>query len=371
MIERKPIKNPDVATVATNGSGPPTFAAVQAEIAAAMAAGELSLPQKFEWFEKKLKAALADSSVSASELAKIARETDVAIEAARQEALAARERGLDFVASPDAKAAREAIENAEFAISRLLTQRPRLEALLDARLLAEQRAAYLVRYEQLKIEGAALAQDLADLYPDAVRRIVEVFAKLAAFQQQCRVLHLSDPGDGRPHVPDPELKARGSHGFSRDQPSLLEVCAPTRLAIGQRNLAAAPRRLRRDLRRVDDRTQRRAVLGGRAGACAHRCRAAAAARAHGGALCVASGRTTRTREPCSSRKLGGLAKADLTTKEVTGLQANKEFRAVASVAARSGRHGSGSSVPSVSPFSGSFIRLEHANKAASFIAPTD
>lgn len=222
MIERKPIKNPDVATVATNGSGPPTFAAVQAEIAAAMAAGELSLPQKFEWFEKKLKAALADSSVSASELAKIARETDVAIEAARQEALAARERGLDFVASPDAKAAREAIENAEFAISRLLTQRPRLEALLDARLLAEQRAAYLVRYEQLKIEGAALAQDLADLYPDAVRRIVEVFAKLAAFQQQCRVLHLSDPGDGRPHVPDPELKARGLHSFSRDQPSLLE-----------------------------------------------------------------------------------------------------------------------------------------------------
>ena len=232
MIQRRPITT-DVATASSassvsepqtgNGSAPPTFAQVQAEIAARLAADpELTLAEKFSLFERKLKAALADSSVTASELERIARETDVAIEVARQEALAAHERGLDFVASPDAKAAREAIENAEFAISRLLTQRPRLEALLDARQQAEQRAAYLVRYEQLKIEGAALGAELADSY-GAVMPLLDLFGRLRAFRERCRALHLTDPGDGRPHLPDPELKARRLDGFSAEVKSLLEA----------------------------------------------------------------------------------------------------------------------------------------------------
>ena len=91
-----------------------------------MAAGELSsLPEKFAWFEKKLRAALSDSSVTASELAKLLTETDNAVAAAAQEAIAVRERGLDFVASPDAKLAREAMEDAQFFVGRLQTQRPR------------------------------------------------------------------------------------------------------------------------------------------------------------------------------------------------------------------------------------------------------
>ena len=187
-----------------------------------MAAGELSLPQKFSLCEKKLKAALSDSSVTASELGKIARETDVAIEAARQEALAARERGLDFVASPDAKLARECIDNAEFAISRLLTQRPRLEALLQTRRQADQRAAYLAIYEQLKIEGAALGAELADLYPGFVGPLIDLFARLRAFRERCSSLHVTDPG-GLPHVADPELKARRLDGFSAEVKSLLEA----------------------------------------------------------------------------------------------------------------------------------------------------
>ena len=60
------------------------------------------------------------------------------------------------------------------------------------------------------------------MYPGLVGPLVDLFARLRAFQQRCHALHLTDPGDGRPHVPDPELQARGLNGFSRDQPSLLE-----------------------------------------------------------------------------------------------------------------------------------------------------
>jgi hypothetical protein len=95
----------DLATAAAvNGGEPATFAQVQAEIEARLAAGpELSLPEKFEWFEKKLRAALSDSDLTALDLGKIARETDNAIAAAEQEAIVVRERGLDLLRSPDAQ----------------------------------------------------------------------------------------------------------------------------------------------------------------------------------------------------------------------------------------------------------------------------
>ena len=245
VIQKRPLQsepNADVATVAApNGGEPdhvhrdngnnvpitpepaPTLAEVEAEIEVALAAGELSLQDKFALFERRLKAALTDSSatITAATLEKLLHECDNAIAAAQQEAIDARERGLDFVASPDIKAAREAVDDAEFFVSRLLTQRPRLAALLDARRAQEQRAQYLARYEQLKSEGAALAQELAEIYPALVGPLVGVFTRIRAFEQQCSALHQTDPGS-MPHVVDPELQARGLAEFSRDLPSLLE-----------------------------------------------------------------------------------------------------------------------------------------------------
>ena len=214
------------ATVApANGSSEPlTLAQVEAEIEVALASGELSLQDKFALFEKRLKAALTDTTatIPSTTLEKLLRECDAAIGAAQQEAIDARERGLNFLATPDIKAAREAVDDAEFFVSRLLTQRPRLAALLDARRAQEQRDRYLTHYATLKHEGEALAQELADLYPGLVGPLVELFARLRAFQQRCSALHVTDPG-GLPHVTDPELMARGLAGFSRDLPSLLEA----------------------------------------------------------------------------------------------------------------------------------------------------
>lgn len=105
VIEKRPLKSADVAAVAApNGGEPATLAQVQAEIEARLVAGpEPTLAEKFALFEKKLKAALQDGSASASELGKLLGQTDNAIAAAEQEALAARERALDPVSRPTSK----------------------------------------------------------------------------------------------------------------------------------------------------------------------------------------------------------------------------------------------------------------------------
>lgn len=150
-----------------------------------MAAGELSsLPEKFAWFEKKLRAALSDSSVTASELAKLLTETDNAVAAAAQEAIAVRERGLDFVASPDAKLAREAMEDAQFFVGRLQTQRPQLEALLNARLIQEQTQAYVAKRDTLRVERDMLERELTEVYSRAAGEIVALFQRVNQFKQR-------------------------------------------------------------------------------------------------------------------------------------------------------------------------------------------
>ena len=210
MIEKRQIKNHDLATVSSaNGSGEITI--------------DSPLPDRLAELEKRISSALTGER-TAHDLANLLMQCDLAIPQAEEFAKAELERALDPLRSPDdPREARQQAEDATFASNRLRTLRPRLLARYHEISAAEQRQQYLARYEQLKIEGAALAQELADLYPALVGPLVEVFARLRVFQQQCRALHLSDPGDGRPHVPDPELKARRLDGFSRDTPCLLDT----------------------------------------------------------------------------------------------------------------------------------------------------
>jgi hypothetical protein len=80
---------------------------------------------------------------------------------------------------------------------------------------------YIAHYDALKREGDVLAHEVAEIYPDATNRLVDLFTRLRSFKERSSALHVTDPG-GLPHVDDPELAARGLQGFSRDQPSLLE-----------------------------------------------------------------------------------------------------------------------------------------------------
>ena len=211
MIEKRQIKNPDVATVpAPNGVD-------EVEITI-----NDPLPVRLAELERRISTALTGDK-TAHDLANLLMQCDLAVPQAEEFAKSELERALDPLRSPDdPREARQQAEDATFASNRLRTLRPRLLARYHEVSAAEQRQQYLVRYERLKIEGAALGAELADCYPGLVGPLVEVFVRLSAFREQTRALHLSDPGDGRPHLRDPELQARRLDGFTRDVPSLLE-----------------------------------------------------------------------------------------------------------------------------------------------------
>jgi hypothetical protein len=178
-----------------NGGEPPTLAAVEVEIEAALADGELSLAEKFDWFEKKLKAALTDRSASASELGKILGETDNAIAAAEQEALAARERALDPVVSPDLAQARDSMESAAFYVGRLQTQQPRLLRRYQETVLKEQVQTYLTKLRELAPERDALAAELRTTYETATAELTGLFQRVRIFEQRARSALGSPPAN--------------------------------------------------------------------------------------------------------------------------------------------------------------------------------
>jgi hypothetical protein len=223
MVDRRPIQ-----------SAPSKSADVAAAAAANGGDDEITindpLPIRLAELEKRISAALTGAR-SGHDLVNLLTQCDLAIPQAQEFAKAEQERALDPLLSPlgdaatgqsAAREARQQVEDATFASNRLRTLRPRLLARYNEVIAAEQRQQYLGRYTDLKREGAVLAQELVDLYPSLVGPLVELFGRLRDFQQQCRALHLTDPGDGRPHIIDPELAARGLRAFSADTPSLLE-----------------------------------------------------------------------------------------------------------------------------------------------------
>jgi hypothetical protein len=209
LIERKPIKNPDVATVAAANGGDDEITIND------------PLPIRLAELEKRISAALTGER-TAHDLANLLMQCDLAVPQAEEFAKSELERALDPLRSPDdPREARQQAEDATFAANRLRTLRPRLLARYHEISAAEQRDKYLAHYEQLKIEGAALGAELVDLY-GAVMPLVEVFGRLRAFRERCRALHAGDPG-GLPHVNDAELQARRLDGFTGEVKSLLEA----------------------------------------------------------------------------------------------------------------------------------------------------
>jgi hypothetical protein len=78
--------------------------------------------------ESRIATALMADDITSSGLGELIAETETAITAADQAADEERVKALDPAISPDPKAARAAMEDAEFARDRLKTLRPRLQA---------------------------------------------------------------------------------------------------------------------------------------------------------------------------------------------------------------------------------------------------
>jgi hypothetical protein len=83
---------------------------------------------------------------------------------------------LDPALSPDPKAARQAMEDAEFARDRLKTLLPRLETRYNEIAEAEALASWKGEAEELEARRVAKMTEFADFYPPMYKRIVDHLA---------------------------------------------------------------------------------------------------------------------------------------------------------------------------------------------------
>jgi hypothetical protein len=156
-----------------------------------------------------------DAAVTSVELAALIEEAEDGI------AKAEKKRAIDQTLSLDPAAARQAIADATFAADRLRTLLSKLQARYQQVRDDEERTAWLAELDALKPERDALAEELREVYPDAVTKIVDLFVRITENDKA-----LSERLQGRPagvmgRLLSAELHARGLDSFSNNMPSLL------------------------------------------------------------------------------------------------------------------------------------------------------
>jgi hypothetical protein len=166
--------------------------------------------------EERIDVALQpEAAVTSAELAALIEEAEDGI------AKAEKKRTIDQTLSLDPAAARQAIADATFAADRLRTLLSKLQARYQQVRDDEERTAWLAELDALKPERDALAEELREVYPDAVTKIVDLFVRITENDKA-----LSERLQGRPagvmgRLLSAELHARGLDSFSNNMPSLL------------------------------------------------------------------------------------------------------------------------------------------------------
>ena len=146
---------------------------------------ESPLPERLAELERRISAALTNTT-SASDLADLLRQNELAVVAAEEFARAEHEAALDPTVSPDPHAARQRAEDAAFAANRLKTLGPRLFAHFQKIYAQEQVQTYVVKFRELAPERDALAAELRATYRDAADKLVDLFTRVRAFEQRAR-----------------------------------------------------------------------------------------------------------------------------------------------------------------------------------------
>src|SRR5262249_11239759 len=127
--------------------------------------------------ERRIAAALADDAIASTAIAELIQETEAAITAADATAESERVKALDLARSPDPRAAREAMQAAEFSRDRLRTVLPRLQKRHDCVASAERKAAWVEQYDAIKVEHDAAVAELRSLYPKVVGELVDLLSR--------------------------------------------------------------------------------------------------------------------------------------------------------------------------------------------------
>jgi hypothetical protein len=166
-------------------------------------------------FEERLDVALQpDTIITSADLAALIEETETGI------AKAEKESEVDQTLALDPKAARQAIADATFAANRLRTLLSKLQARYRQLCDEEERAAWLAELDAFKPKRDALAEELRELYPDAVTKIVDLFVRINASDEALSELLQKRPAGAMGRLLSAELHARGLDGFSYNTPSL-------------------------------------------------------------------------------------------------------------------------------------------------------
>jgi hypothetical protein len=179
-----------------------------------------------ENLERRIAAALASESVTPSEISELLDETDAAMIAAEEATEEQRAKALDPVLSPDPKAAREAMQAAEFARDRLRTMLPRLRNHLVCVQYAQAHARWRKEYDAIRAKRDAAAEELKVLYPRVVTELVELLTRVREIDAEIRRVNERKPHmqgerwDGLEWLLPTECKARGVDGFRSPAHSL-------------------------------------------------------------------------------------------------------------------------------------------------------
>jgi hypothetical protein len=171
--------------------------------------------------ETRIASSLGNGSApSSAALMELSAETVAAAEAAEQVAVAARERALDVVASPDVGAAHGALVVSELYRDRLQAVLPKLRMRLSEALAAEAAERWRADFERVEQRRDPAAVKFAERYPQLLAELVALLRECEAVDQEAlRVNSLAPAAEPR-RLRSVELTARGLTEFSTSQPSI-------------------------------------------------------------------------------------------------------------------------------------------------------
>jgi hypothetical protein len=162
--------------------------------------------------EGRIVKALTDEAIASNDLANLLMETETAITVADNDATVTEATALDPLRSPDPVKARAVMEDAKFRATRLRNLLPRLQERSEQVSKREIEAAWIIRYDALKPQRDALAEEVKTAYAEAVAKLVPMLSRIEPINAEISRLHQSKPlraygdDDGRWLAAIPTLK---------------------------------------------------------------------------------------------------------------------------------------------------------------------
>jgi hypothetical protein len=171
--------------------------------------------------EQKISAALADAAITPTQLEALADELDVGIAEAERIASKLHEDVHDPQLYPDRRETKQHLDDAEFAVGRLLTLRPRLERHLAQLIAAEQHARWLANYIQIEAKRDAAAEQFKQ-YPELVNQLLDLLHTARQLDADCDRVNSTAPSGEPRRLLGVVLTARNLKTFSLANPSIAD-----------------------------------------------------------------------------------------------------------------------------------------------------